>query len=190
MIVQAGSTSGDTLRTVAHKLNLRVIELVADARTVGKFSLHIQRKSEAATGADHCASAAISPSKPQWLARHDVCLLLHTSGTTLRPKLVPLTHENLCTAALCIASTLELQTCDIGLNFMPLHHLHGIMVNLLVSIVSGSAVVCTAGWRDAGNFFQVAQQYGATWCGWRASVRRMSRLFSKLTRAYILESPL
>eukprot|EP00966_Prymnesium_polylepis_P276639 6391105-Prymnesium_polylepis.2 len=37
--------------------------------------------------------------------RDDVCLVLHTSGTTAKPKIVPLHHENLACGALCIAQT-------------------------------------------------------------------------------------
>jgi acyl-CoA synthetase (AMP-forming)/AMP-acid ligase II len=98
-----------------------------------------------------------------WLGRDDTCLLLHTSGTTLKPKLVPITHRNLGTAALCIRSTLGLKPDDVGVNIMPLHHLHGIMVNMLVSAVSGASVVCTEGWHDGAAFFHHCQTHKATW---------------------------
>ena len=113
-------------------------------------------------GGDHCATGG-SHKQRGWLGRNDTCLLLHTSGTTLKPKLVPITHRYLGTAALCIRSTLQLKSSDVGMNVMPLHHLHGIMVNVLVSAVSGAAVVCTEGWSDAAAFFHHCQKHRATW---------------------------
>ena len=97
------------------------------------------------------------------LGLDDACLLLYTSGTTLRPTRVPLSQRSLCRAALCIAETLQLTATDVGLNVMPLYHLHGIMVNVLVSAVSGSAVACTPGWSDASGFFNHARVTQATW---------------------------
>ena len=41
----------------------------------------------------------------QWTV---VAQVLHTSGTTSKPKIVPFTHENLVVASLCIGSTLQL----------------------------------------------------------------------------------
>ena len=58
---------------------------------------------------------------PQWTV---VAQVLHTSGTTSKPKIVPLTHVNLVVASLCIGSTLQLLPMDICLNIMPLFHLH------------------------------------------------------------------
>lgn len=54
----------------------------------------------------------------------DPALLLHTSGTTSRPKLVPLTQANLLVSARHIADTLGLAAADRCLNVMPLFHIH------------------------------------------------------------------
>ena len=43
------------------------------------------------------------------VGRQDTCLVLHTSGTTAKPKIVPLTHENIVVGVSCVASTLKLQ---------------------------------------------------------------------------------
>jgi acyl-CoA synthetase (AMP-forming)/AMP-acid ligase II len=67
----------------------------------------------------------------------DVALVLHTSGTTARPKIVPLTQENMYTSALNIAQTLQLSTRDRCLNVLPLFHVHGIMGALFSSIAAG-----------------------------------------------------
>merc|ERR1719408_978775 len=50
------------------------------------------------------------------LKRSDLALVLHTSGTTKKPKIVPLTHQNLACGALCIQSTLEMNAEDVCLN--------------------------------------------------------------------------
>ena len=57
----------------------------------------------------------------------DVALILHTSGTTSRPKIVPLTHTNICTSANNIQETLHLSEDDRCLNVMPLFHIHGLL---------------------------------------------------------------
>ena len=69
--------------------------------------------------------------------------MLHTSGTTAKPKIVPLTHENIAVGAQCIASALKLKRESVNLNVMPLYHIHGISINLLASLLSGAS--CIAG---------------------------------------------
>ena len=64
----------------------------------------------------------------------DQALILHTSGTTSRPKIVPLTNNNVCTSAISIAKTLQLTPQDCCFNIMPLFHIHGIMAGLLAPI--------------------------------------------------------
>ena len=89
-------------------------------------------------------------------------LVLHTSGTTARPKQVPLTHANLCTSAANVAVTLQLQPDDRCLNVMPLFHIHGIVAALLASLRAGGSVVCTPGF-DATKFLDWAADLEATW---------------------------
>jgi acyl-CoA synthetase (AMP-forming)/AMP-acid ligase II/aryl carrier-like protein len=81
----------------------------------------------------------------------DVALVLHTSGTTSRPKIVPLSHGNLCSSAHNVARTLELSPRDRCLSVMPLFHIHGIVAALLGSLASGGSVACVPGYRD-GQF--------------------------------------
>jgi acyl-CoA synthetase (AMP-forming)/AMP-acid ligase II/acyl carrier protein len=92
----------------------------------------------------------------------DVALVLHTSGTTSRPKMVPLTHENLCASAVHIQQTLELTETDRCLNVMPLFHIHGLIGAVLSSIVAGANVVCTPGF-DADRFFNWMQVSQPNW---------------------------
>lgn len=100
--------------------------------------------------------APVSPS-PQSIA-----LLLHTSGTTSRPKLVPLLHRNLCASARHIAATLRLAPRDRCLNIMPLFHIHGLVAAVLSTLGSGGSVVCSDGVYGSG-FFQWLEEFSPTW---------------------------
>ena len=92
----------------------------------------------------------------------DIALVLHTSGTTSRPKIVPLTHRNLAASAEHIASTLELTSVDVCLNVMPLFHIHGLVAALLSSLQAGAGVVCTPGFI-APSFFGWLDAFHPTW---------------------------
>jgi acyl-CoA synthetase (AMP-forming)/AMP-acid ligase II len=92
----------------------------------------------------------------------DAALLLHTSGTTSRPKLVPLTHANLAASAAHIAATLALSPDDRCLNIMPLFHIHGLIAAVLSSLSAGGSVFCTPGF-NALRFFAWLSQANATW---------------------------
>jgi acyl-CoA synthetase (AMP-forming)/AMP-acid ligase II len=76
-----------------------------------------------------------------------VAIVLHTSGTTTRPKIVPLSHRNVCASANNIARTLALTPQDLCLNVMPLFHIHGLIGALLSSVAAGASVYCTPGFN-------------------------------------------
>lgn len=99
---------------------------------------------------------------PRSARADDVALLLHTSGTTSRPKLVPLTHANLSASAGNVAGTLELASDDRCFNLMPLFHIHGLVAALLASLASGGSVVCTAGF-DSAHVLRWMHELGPTW---------------------------
>lgn len=82
----------------------------------------------------------------------DVALVLHTSGTTSRPKIVPIRHQNLARSAVNIAGSLAMTARDRSLNVMPLFHIHGLLAGLLAPLSAGGSVVCTEGF-DAFGFF-------------------------------------
>lgn len=77
-----------------------------------------------------------TPPTPDTLA-----LILHTSGTTGKPKAVPLSHENLVRSALNVASAYNLGPDDRGYLIQVLFHIHGIVASLLAPLVSGGSVV-------------------------------------------------
>ncbi len=95
-------------------------------------------------------------------AADDLALFLHTSGTTSRPKLVPLSQRNLIASARHVSATLALRPDDRCLNLMPLFHIHGLVAALLASIEAGSSVVCTPGFHpiQAYDWFR---EFQPTW---------------------------
>ncbi len=97
-----------------------------------------------------------------FVAPGDIALLLHTSGTTSRPKLVPLTQHNLCTSARSVALSLELRPDDRCLNVMPLFHIHGLIGVLLSSLSAGASVICSPGFR-AAQFLEWMEAFHPTW---------------------------
>jgi len=92
----------------------------------------------------------------------DGALVLHTSGTTSRPKIVPLTQTNVCASAANIATTLRLTSDDRCLNIMPLFHIHGLIAAVLSSLSAGASIFCSPGF-NALNFFSTLEDAAPTW---------------------------
>jgi acyl-CoA synthetase (AMP-forming)/AMP-acid ligase II len=95
-------------------------------------------------------------------AADEVALVLHTSGTTSRPKIVPLTHRNLTASAGNIGRTLALTPADRCLVIMPLFHIHGLIGALLSSIAAGASIYCPPGF-NALKFFGWLDDSQASW---------------------------
>ena len=98
------------------------------------------------------SSPVAEPSAPNGPSREDVALVLHTSGTTSRPKIVPLRQRHLARSATGIAQSLDLTVDDRSLQVMPLFHIHGLLAGLLAPLSAGGSVACTEGF-DAFRFF-------------------------------------
>jgi acyl-CoA synthetase (AMP-forming)/AMP-acid ligase II len=135
---------------VATRLGIRIVDLVVDAGApAGSFRLE-PRGAVAAASHGGCS------------APNDIAMVLHTSGTTSRPKIVPLSVANLCASAQNIRASLALQPNDVGLNIMPLFHIHGLIAGVLAPISAGAAVYCTPGF-NALKFFQWMDDAKPTW---------------------------
>ncbi|KAH6555854.1 hypothetical protein KP509_1Z223000 [Ceratopteris richardii] len=94
----------------------------------------------------------------------DESLFLHTSGTTIRPKGVPLTQLNLSASIQHIIQAYELGPNDRTVIILPLFHVHGLMAGLLSSLVAGGTVVLpSAGRFSATSFWDDMRAHGATW---------------------------
>jgi len=92
----------------------------------------------------------------------DIALILHTSGTTARPKMVPLLQRNLFASAQNITRSLQLATGDRCLNLMPLFHIHGLMAGLVAPLAAGGSVVCPPAFAAAA-FFGWLERFSPTW---------------------------
>ena len=148
LIVAAGD-DGPAV-AVAKRHGARILRLAHDeAGPAGKFTLEL----EGAAG----ESASASFAEPD-----DVALVLHTSGTTSRPKIVPLLQRNLVASARHIGETLRLTPADRCLNIMPLFHIHGLIAAVLTSLAAGASVSCTPGF-NALRFFAWLEEVKPTW---------------------------
>jgi acyl-CoA synthetase (AMP-forming)/AMP-acid ligase II len=150
LIVSQGSTSPAV--AAADKLGVRMIDLVPDAAGgAGAFVL-VPRSAVSSAAAAHPG-----PAQPD-----DVSMVLHTSGTTSRPKIVPLSQRNLAASATHIRNTLQFVPTDCGLNIMPLFHIHGLISGVLAPLSAGSQVFCTPGF-NALKFFGWMEEAKPTW---------------------------
>ena len=156
---------------------------IVAARTVGVRVLHVDATVVASGGDDGAlilslhdgpapavalASTPPAGGEPPSLSDpprpSDAALLLHTSGTTSRPKAVPLLHANLAASIGNIVRTLHLGPCDRTLLVMPLFHVHGLMCGLLASLASGCLVAMPEGGAfSASSFWRDATRFRITW---------------------------
>ena len=95
-------------------------------------------------------------------AADDVALFLHTSGTTSRPKGVPLTHGNLAASIKNIGDTYGLTPDDIAMVVMPLFHVHGLIGVSLSTLSTGGSLVVPPRF-SASRFWGEQRDSGATW---------------------------
>ena len=106
--------------------------------------------------------ADVPSQAPVFAQPDDVALVLHTSGTTARPKIVPLSQRNLVVSAGNIREALALTPADRCLNVMPLFHIHGLMAAMLASLSAGASVITSPGF-DAFKFFNWIDECKPSW---------------------------
>ena len=133
-------------RAAAARFDLTVIELTA-TEPAGTFTLSTN---VTGTAADTVPTA------------DDVALILHTSGTTSRPKIVPLLQSNIAASARHISASLALTPADRCMNVMPLFHIHGLIAAVSSSLAAGGSVWCAPGF-DALKFFGWMENAQPTW---------------------------
>ena len=139
LVLEIGSES--PARGVALKLAIPIVELKPErSQGAGYFSL----MAVSATGG--------TARRPGLAGPDDTALVLHTSGTTSRPKIVPLLQRNVLASAENIKTTLALTGEDVCLNIMPLFHIHGLIAATLASLRAGAQVSCSPGF-NALKFF-------------------------------------
>jgi len=165
LVVERGS--GSAAVDAAAALGIPVFEIIVEeGGAAGLFALggsaagdpgSAVGRNEVDGAAKSGGGGAIGAAEPG-----DVALVLHTSGTTSRPKIVPLTHANICASARNIAATLRLVPKDHCLNVMPLFHIHGLMAAVLATLGAGGSVFCTPGF-NALKFFGWLDEAEPSW---------------------------
>ena len=147
LVIQAGW--GDIARNVARALGIAIIDLTPVSEgEAGAFVL---------SGPERPVLSPLAAPGPD-----DVALMLHTSGTTSRPKMVPLSHINLGESAFNIGASLGLSDNDRCLDVMPLFHVHGLIGGALSSLVAGGSVMIVPRF-EAETFFQSLPLDRPTW---------------------------
>jgi acyl-CoA synthetase (AMP-forming)/AMP-acid ligase II/acetyltransferase-like isoleucine patch superfamily enzyme/acyl carrier protein len=136
-------------REIARSLSIPIVEINPNlSAEAGVFEL--------------AGTEQVSPAVGDFAGPDDTALVLHTSGTTSRPKIVPLTHLNICNSGHNVSLILELSEKDRCLNVMPLFHIHGLIGAVLSSLTAGASVVCTPG-IDVSKFFEWVTAFQPSW---------------------------
>ena len=143
---QAGHPAAEE---AAAKLGLPILRLhVEEAAPAGEFTL--------------IGTTVGTTKRPGPAQVEDIALVLHTSGTTSRPKIVPLSQKNVVASAHHISATLSLAPDDSCLNIMPLFHIHGLIAAVLSSLAAGASITCTPGF-NALKFFGWLDDTAPSW---------------------------
>lgn len=136
---------------------------LAAAARFGLFVLRLSVAADAPAGAfDLVGEGSAGTADTAAPGPDDIALILHTSGTTSRPKIVPLLHSNIAASAGNICASLDLTPYDRCLNVMPLFHIHGLVAAVTASLASGGSVWCAPGF-DALRFFGWLKDAAPTW---------------------------
>ncbi len=139
LLVERGVDS--PARAVAQKLGVPIVELCPDpAAGAGAFTI------------EPLGTPASRPASTGAAEANDIALILHTSGTTSRPKMVPLSQKNITASARHIVGTIQLSPDDVCLNIMPLFHIHGLMAAVLSTLAAGAEVWCSPGFNPLKFF--------------------------------------
>ena len=136
-------------RGAAYSLGIPVIDMLPHPdQQIGGFKL--------------ICSAAGRAVEGELSAGSDDAFVLLTSGSTAHPKLVPLTHANICRSAYNAGVALALEPGDRLINVLPLVHAHGLISGLLGALAAGSSVICLSAF-DATAFFHALKSLRPTW---------------------------
>jgi acyl-CoA synthetase (AMP-forming)/AMP-acid ligase II len=139
-------SGADEARAAANETNVAVINCEIDDGGRVRFS----------------TEASLPESPDDRNNEEDIALILHTSGTTSRPKRVPLAHQNLLTSARNVAETYQLTAEDVSLCVMPLFHVHGLVASTLATFATGGTVVVPPKFNPL-SFWSTVREHRATW---------------------------
>ena len=181
LVYQDGSESAPEMRKLCRDLNITPLALTPDANVGGGFTLtgdpyrtetvgnpfdgDCDRDLRDRDGAKSVPPSPASTKSPRFQAGHEtdrVALVLHTSGSTGKKKVVAITVHQLVLGATAIAASSGLTQTDVCLNFMPLFHVGGICRNLLAPLFAGGSTVAMP-FFDASDFWISIVEKQCTW---------------------------
>jgi malonyl-CoA/methylmalonyl-CoA synthetase len=97
------------------------------------------------------------------LGADDVALLLYTSGTTGKPKGAMITHANVAIQAELLREAWGFSREDTLLHALPLHHLHGLGISLLTSLLAGATTRMLPRFDAARVWDEIAAGRATVW---------------------------
>jgi oxalate---CoA ligase len=178
LIVRAGVKS--PVHIAARKNGIKVIEIQTGKQSAdGRYQLL-----PGDIYADSFDTTSVDMMNDVFSEQSDVAIVLHTSGTTFGPKIVPLTYRNLCISVNCICKSLALSPGERCLSMMPQFHIGGFVDLLLAPLGSGGTIISTSGF-NAIQFFQLLERYQPTW--YQAVPANLSELLVYAERKKIAE---
>ena len=139
VLVVAQSETGPAV-SVAQALGLPVLRLTTERHLAGLKD-----------------SSVIPSPKPD-----DIAMVLMTSGSTGSPKIVPLSHRNVCRSARDVAASVSLGPEDRCLLMWEQFHIGGLVDLLLAPLASGGTIIATSGFNTE-RFFDLLQSQRPTW---------------------------
>jgi acyl-CoA synthetase (AMP-forming)/AMP-acid ligase II/thioesterase domain-containing protein/acyl carrier protein len=104
----------------------------------------------------------IRPAESRAVGPDDAVLVLQTSGTTARPKLVVVTHRNLLAMATRLQSWFALTPSDRVLCVMPLYYAQGLKNALFTPLILGGSLACPSRSADS-DFLTWLTELEPTW---------------------------
>ena len=155
------------IQAAAQLLSIKIIILKPDTNTCGLFSLAPSPSFNPSSSTSVLSTYTYVPTLPGFtpLARtphNEIVLVLQTSGTAGKKKVVPFSLDMIIIGVSCIILSWGLSPQDICLNMMPLYHIGGIVRNLLAPILSGGSLISCSSF-DAGLFWDILGTIPFTW---------------------------
>ena len=154
LIYQLDGGKGDVkMRRVAKKLALIPLIITPSTTVAGEFTL---------VGDPYTMTTEEDATDAELMDESRLGLILHTSGSTGKKKIVPITMSQILIGAAAIAASCKLDKKYVCCNFMPLFHVGGILRNVIAPIISGGTTVAMP-FFDVDNFWEVLAAKKCTW---------------------------
>jgi acyl-CoA synthetase (AMP-forming)/AMP-acid ligase II len=140
----------------------RPAEAAAAAAASGATALAVQATADGPPSLDGGSGPAPRARSFELGGPEDVAVVLHTSGTTSRPKQVPLRQRNLTATAAAIGAHYRLGPADVSFSVMPLFHIHGLVASTFAALGTGGTVIAPRRFTPH-RFWPQAREHRATW---------------------------